>query len=940
MSVLFVLVIGLPARAQVLPSARAVDWSHAGIPGGIPGASWPVAATLSPSGGDDSVAIQNAINAAPAKSVIVLNPGTYKLSRSAKVCPGKSDDGAYGVYRAGLCLTDKSVVLRGAGPHKTVLQYGGGANIISMGRTYLSSSQVALINITAGAAKGSTQITLQSSSGVGPGTYLTITQTNPKDSDGSPLVDSSGYCGCSYCGHDMPNKAMTQINRVTGVSGNTVTLERPLYIDYTSAPQAFTLKMVENVGLEDLRLQSTASSGSGIVYKNVNIESCARCWVHNVESDWAVDRSHIYLSDVYGCEISNNYVNEGYNHNSGLDYAIFLEFRGSENLIQNNIIRKARHSMVNVGGSGNVWAYNYVLDPYMGEYHNSLAESNTHGAHPYMDLLEGNVTPNIEFDNAHGSSSHNTLFRNYVNLTAENPDTNKPMTGALFAVNFAYQSNYNNVLGNVIGPYGQTCTANAYEINADGPQSSSIYKFGYYDDGGTSSPNATLSAKVGKTVLRGGNWDCRTKAVIWSNNVPGGSLKPTYLAQQSLPASLYLSSKPGWFGAVPWPAIDPAAAGKVNKIPAQLCYESGPGSGKAFNPAACYGASSTSAPGAPQNLRVVPLSVSPGGPKVPDEQRRRRHGQGSGEAPCDVGAGHHPLGRVDELAVPQLVLGAGGVSRAGEGVRVVSPVKRDHAEADRGPGRRERSGRGDPRPAADPAVSPVSSGRPPVADGFQREQPDRELAGGARREHDLGPMRGVEGGCGCRRTDLDPMAAGVVLAAVRRGPDGSSVHDDRGPGDVGLDHQGSAHLLAQLVQDLDHLRLQVASFDLDRRIQAQRLGEVAPGLRQAAGGGLVEAEVEMGARPELGGWLQLEHTLQQIARPVELAFAVERDGPIEGLPGILRRGLLRRGRSGDPEPQYDDQHGAGGGGAGHLRAWWLVAAADGRARFAVGLASV
>jgi len=121
--------------------------------------------------------------------------------------------------------------------------------------------------------------------------------------------------------------------------------------------------MVENVGLESLRLQSTASSGSEGVYKNINLESCAHCWVHNVQSDWAVDRSHIYLSDVYGSEISNNYVYEGYSHNSGLTYAILLEFRGSENLIQNNIIRRARHFIVNVGGSGNVWAYNFISDP-------------------------------------------------------------------------------------------------------------------------------------------------------------------------------------------------------------------------------------------------------------------------------------------------------------------------------------------------------------------------------------------------------------------------------------------------------------------------------------------------------------------------------------------------------------------------------------------------
>src|SRR5436190_522544 len=93
-------------RAQAvsgfIPSSRTVDWSQTGIPGGIPSATWPIYRTLSPSGGnDDSVAIQEAINAAPARSVILLNPGTYRLNRSSNVCYGYSDDYASGVYEAG-----------------------------------------------------------------------------------------------------------------------------------------------------------------------------------------------------------------------------------------------------------------------------------------------------------------------------------------------------------------------------------------------------------------------------------------------------------------------------------------------------------------------------------------------------------------------------------------------------------------------------------------------------------------------------------------------------------------------------------------------------------------------------------------------------------------------------------------------------------------------
>jgi hypothetical protein len=594
------------AVSAFIPSSRMVDWSHAGIPGGIPSTNWPIYKTLSPGGGnDDSVAIQNAINAAPTGSVVLLAPGTYKIHRSSTVCQGYSDDFASGVYEAGLCLT-KAVVLRGSGPDQTILQYGDGANIVSMGQTYLSASQVVFIPITSGSNKGSTQITLQSAAGITLGSYLVVTQTNPTDSDGNPLVNIAGYTNsCSNCGHGLSNNVMSQIDKVTGVTGNTIYLERPLYFDYTNSPAAYKLPMIENAGLENLRLQPTASSGTGIVFKNINLEACAHCWVHNVESDMAVDRAHVYLSDVYGSEISNNYLNDGFSHNSGETYAVFLEFRASENLIQNNIIRKARHSTAMSGGSGNVFGYNYLLDPYMGEDPNSLPEGRTHAAHPYMNLWEGNVASSIELDFVHGSSSHNTLFRNYYNLTSTNPSTGQPMTSGLFAVNIAYYNNYENVVGNAIGQYGSTCSAASYEINADASRSSTIYKLGYYDDGGTPSPDPTLSAKVGQTILRGGNWDCKTNTVVWNSNVPNGSLVSTYLDQQTLPDSLYLSRKPSWFAAsgANWPPINPAASVAVNKIPAQICYENGPKIGTAFKPSSCYEGVVTPKP--PTNLSAI-----------------------------------------------------------------------------------------------------------------------------------------------------------------------------------------------------------------------------------------------------------------------------------------------------------------------------------------------
>src|SRR5260370_597013 len=211
------------SRAQILPTSRTVDWTQVGIQGGVPSANWPIFTTLSPSGGaDDSVAIQTALDAAhaayPNGVVVLLNPGTYTLHRSSTVAYKRSNDYATGVYECGIILDHSNVVLRGSGPNKTVLKYGDGANIISIGTTYLSSSSVAFINVTAGATKGATSLTLASVTGITVGSYIVITQTNPTDTDGNPLVNITGYGGDDGAGHNLPNNAMTQIDRVTAVA--------------------------------------------------------------------------------------------------------------------------------------------------------------------------------------------------------------------------------------------------------------------------------------------------------------------------------------------------------------------------------------------------------------------------------------------------------------------------------------------------------------------------------------------------------------------------------------------------------------------------------------------------------------------------------------------------------------------------------------------------
>ena len=73
-----------------------------------------------------------------------------------------------------------------------------------------------------------------------------------------------------------------------------------------------------------------------------------------------------------------------------------------------------------------------------------------------------------------------------------------------------------------------------------------------------------LDPKVKATLLRHGNYDYMTRSTIWDPSI----------ADHNLPASMYLTSKPSWFGDLPWPPIGPDVPGLVNTIPAQVRFES------------------------------------------------------------------------------------------------------------------------------------------------------------------------------------------------------------------------------------------------------------------------------------------------------------------------------------------------------------------------------
>jgi len=107
---------------------------------------------------------------------------------------------------------------------------------------------------------------------------------------------------------------------------------------------------------------------------------------------------------------------------------------------------------------------------------------------------------------------------------------------------------------------------------------------------------AVHDAFVKANTLIHGNWDAHNNDVVWDSKI----------ADKSIPNSLFLSSKPGWFGSLKWPPYGPdesptSVTGDLAKIPAgyRLVFGSNPppeSSGNVSNqsPTAIASASPTS----------------------------------------------------------------------------------------------------------------------------------------------------------------------------------------------------------------------------------------------------------------------------------------------------------------------------------------------------------
>lgn len=550
------------------------DWRPGitvGVPGGIPNDRTNIIdVTLPPYNADKTgvqdVAsiIQSALNAAPSNAVVYLPAGKYRLTQ--------------GIY------FKPHVTLRGAGMTNTILICSGAG--ISVERYTQGYWTAGGYLATGGLGKGSTTLTMSDTSEFKVGYVVQIARFNSTNQYDNPLVHGSG--GSTNGGYGWLYKNM---HRVTAKTANSISIWPPLQGDLSGYPVRVVpsvtavagLSPLRRMGVEHLTIDMRNGTGQTGIYWGEAEES----WIKGVRILSPTNRGIHFLS-CFQMEIRDCYIDldrGAVSNGSGvlMDATSFC-------LIENNIIIRTFPCFQNNAGVGNVFAYNFLLNT------NGLTEIiSNHGAHSAYNLWEGNISGRFMSDGYHGSSSHDTVYRNWLHGTTAGTSS---IGWALSLKRFTRSY---NLVGNIFGrPAPFTMTYDGTSFGQPNMGNSSYSGFAppwaqWGQEGLGPGDWQELDTNVLATTTRKGNYDFFNQAIPANQS----------LGTNSLPPSLYLSAKPAWFGSLSWPPFNPLSPGSLSytNIPAGYRYVHG------VDPPGTGGVVDSQPPSAPANVVATPSGV-------------------------------------------------------------------------------------------------------------------------------------------------------------------------------------------------------------------------------------------------------------------------------------------------------------------------------------------
>lgn len=491
--VLLVFCISLFFQSQTIPSYRKVDWKYAGLVGGIPTIQTFINCVtqfgaVGNGTTDNSTALNNAINSLGGNmGVIFFPPGAYFFGSTISV--------------------PSNVLIKGFGSDKTTFIFNNGGNNCFN----IIGTRGSFQNVNSGYNLGSTEINLSSTSGLIPGNYILINETNDSSINTVPASWAVDFVG--------------QVIKIISINGNNVSFLPPLRIDYKAAlvPKIAKITPKSYVGFENFKIKRTESmdplTSTGHYF---NYRNAVNCWISGVEM-YKSAYSHVFTEATKNFEVSGCYIHEAYNYDGGgtRGYGICFAQYTSDCIAENNIGDSLRHFiMFKQGANGNVATYNYHNRTYrngageiiFGIGADLAGDISLHGHYPYANLVEGHIGKYISADQSWGPNGpRNTFLRNVTT-----------------------------------GSWGFSVASGS--VNTD-----------------------SLNI-VGNVVKNSGQWNINgTAHIICSNNV--NSIIKDYICSSALEQSFIYDSKPEWWPTtMSWPSIGYDIAINSNTNPAYERY--------------------------------------------------------------------------------------------------------------------------------------------------------------------------------------------------------------------------------------------------------------------------------------------------------------------------------------------------------------------------------
>lgn len=401
-----------------LSSDRAVDWTQAGYPGGIPVVTTVLANVKDDYGAvgngttDDTTAFTNAFAGETwdpnVPKVLFIPAGTYKITSELDPPSG--------------------CVMRGEGSDSTILKFYLGTSTVSKQCFKMYGSKGTTVGITSGATKGSTSIVVSSGTNFSGGNVIDIQQTNDTTWC-SNTRDPTNYLAAIddnwtlYCKGEMAV--------VTSKSGNTLYLDHPLHttLDPAKSPTCGKVSPKQNIGWEYLTItrgDSTGGHESASWGANFFLKYSYKCWWKCVKS-YKPAQHHMMLDRAYKFEVRQSYFfdfwdaddwNQTYGQ-TGAGYAIDLRHHCTACLIEDNTIKDCCMALgPSLGACGCFIGYNFVVQQ------NATAgatpgngwcvDLEVHGWQAHHNLIEGNKVIRAGCAHYWGPCPNQVFHRNRV----------------------------------------------------------------------------------------------------------------------------------------------------------------------------------------------------------------------------------------------------------------------------------------------------------------------------------------------------------------------------------------------------------------------------------------------------------------------------------------------------------------------------------------------